>query len=316
MPVETLGTRFGGIPRSLPAPHLPALSLDKIIELLPTSIAFALLGGIESLLSAVVADSMSGRRHRSNVELVAQGIANMASALFGSICVTGTIARTATNVRAGARGPVSGILHSLFVLAFMLLAAPLASYIPLAALAAVLAVVCWNMFERHPFATLVRASRGAAVVVIATFLVVVFRDLTEGILIGFALDSLLFLHRMAKSVEIETLRPVVEEDRPDVPSAEEPLPYDPGLASDLDVVAYRISGAFFFGAAATVAAALDRIGEHPRTTIIDFSAVPIIDSTAAATIHGLVRQAARSAKECDFGLSVAANPAEVSGETA
>ena len=306
MPVETLGTRFGGIPRSLPAPHLPALSLDKIIELLPTSIAFALLGGIESLLSAVVADSMSGRRHRSNVELVAQGIANMASALFGCICVTGTIARTATNVRAGARGPVSGILHSLFVLAFMLLAA----------LAAVLAVVFWNMFERHPFATLVRASRGAAVVVIATFLVVVFRDLTEGILIGFALDSLLFLHRMAKSIEIETLRPVVEEDRPDVPSAEEPLPYDPGLASDLDVVAYRISGAFFFGAAATVAAALDRIGEHPRTTIIDFSAAPIIDSTAAATIHGLVRQAARSAKECDFGLSVAANPAEVSGETA
>lgn len=293
MPVETLGTRFGGIPRSLPVPHLPPLSLDKIIELLPTAIAFALLGGIESLLSAVVADSMSGRRHRSNVELVAQGIANMASALFGGICVTGTIARTATNVRAGARGPVSGMLHSLFVLGFMLLAAPLASYIPLAALAAVLAVVCWNMFERHQFATLVRASRGDAVVVTVTFLVVVFRDLTEGILIGFALGALLFLHRMAEAVEIETLRPVVEEDRPDHRGADEPLPYDPGLASDPDVVAYRISGAFFFGAAATVAAALDRIGEHPRTTIIDFSAVPIIDSTAAATIQGLVRKAAR-----------------------
>lgn len=294
MPVETLGTRFGGIPRSLPAPHLPALSLDKVIELLPTAIAFALLGGIESLLSAVVADSMSGRRHRSNVELVAQGIANMASALFGGICVTGTIARTATNVRAGARGPVSGILHSLFVLAFMLLAAPLASYIPLAALAAVLAVVCWNMFERHQFATLVRASRGDAVVVTVTFLVVVFRDLTEGILIGFALGCLLFLHRMAEAVEIETLRPVVEEDLPDAGSDQEPLPYDTGLASNPDVVAYRISGAFFFGAAATVAAALDRIGEHPKTTIIDFSGVPIIDSTAAATIHGLVRKAAGS----------------------
>ncbi|WP_454816572.1 SulP family inorganic anion transporter [Labrys neptuniae] len=292
IPVETLGTRFGGIPRSLPAPHLPTLSLDKVIELLPTAIAFALLGGIESLLSAVVADSMSGRRHRSNIELVAQGIANMASALFGGICVTGTIARTATNVRAGARGPVSGILHSLFVLAFMLLAAPLASYIPLAALAAVLAVVCWNMFELHQFATLVRASRGDAVVVTVTFLVVVFRDLTEGILIGFALGCLLFLHRMAEAVEIETLRPVVEEDLSDAGSDQDPLPYEAGLASNPDVVAYRISGAFFFGAAATVAAALDDIGEHPKTTIIDFSGVPIIDSTAAATIHGLVRKAA------------------------
>jgi SulP family sulfate permease len=133
--------------------------------------------------------------------------------LFGGFCVTGTIARTATNVRSGARGPLSGMLHALILLIFMLVAAPLASYIPLAALAAVLAVVAWNMAERHAFATLVRASRGDAVVLLATFLLVVFRDLTEGILVGFGIGALLFLHRMAQSVEVE--QPLIEQDRPD-----------------------------------------------------------------------------------------------------
>jgi sulfate permease, SulP family len=293
LPVETLGTRFGGIPRSLPSPALPAFSIAKAIDLLPTALAFALLGGIESLLSAVVADSMTGRRHRSNAELVAQGLANIASSLFGGICVTGAIARTATNIRAGSRGPVSGILHSAFILAFMLIAAPLASYIPLAALSAILAVVCWNMAERHQFATLVRASAGDAAVVIVTFLIVVFRDLTEGILTGFALGSLLFLHRMSQAVEVEALRPLAEPDMPDANGSSELPPYDLILASNPDIVAYRISGAFFFGTAATVAAALDSIGEHPKAYLIDFSAVPVIDSTAAATIHGVVRKAAR-----------------------
>src|SRR4051794_10385577 len=200
LPVETIGSRFGGIPQSLPAPQIPTLTIDKITTVLPAALSFALLGGIESLLSAVVADSMSGRRHRSNCELAAQGVANIASALFGGFCVTGTIARTATNVRAGARGPVSGMLHSLFVLAFMMIAAPLAAYIPLAALAAVLAVVAWNMAEKHEFISLLRASRGDAVVLLATFLLVVFRDLTEGILAGFLIGTLLFMHRMAQAV--------------------------------------------------------------------------------------------------------------------
>ena len=181
LPVETIGTRFGGIPRELPWPALPSFSLAKAQAVLPDAIAFALLGAIESLLSAVVADGMTGRRHRSNCELVAQGVANIGSALFGGICVTGTIARTATNVRAGARGPVSGMLHALFLLAFMLIAAPLASYIPLAALAAVLVVVAWNMAEKHEFATLLRSSWGDATVLLATFLLTIFRDLTEGI---------------------------------------------------------------------------------------------------------------------------------------
>jgi SulP family sulfate permease len=291
--VETIGSRFGGIPNMLPMPRWPALSLQKITEMLPAALSFTLLGGIESLLSAVVADSMTGRRHRSNAELVAQGIANIASGLFGGICVTGTIARTATNVRAGARGPISGIAHALFLLLFVLVAAPLAAYIPLAALAAVLGAVAWNMAEKHQFATLLRASRGDAVILLVTFLLVVFRDLTEGILAGFGLGTLLFMHRMAQTVEVESGKPLGEEDMPDRANGNRRNPYDATLATDPDIIVYRISGAFFFGAAATVAAALDRIGEHPKAYVIDFSAVSVIDSTAAATIEGFVRKARR-----------------------
>ena len=236
---------------------------------------------------------MTGRRHRSNCELVAQGIANMASALFGGICVTGTIARTATNVRAGARGPVSGMLHALFLLLVMAVAAPLASDIPLAALGAVLAVVAWNMAERHAFATLVRASRGDAVVLFATFLLVVFRDLTEGILVGFGIGALLFLHRMAQAVEVEHPQPMIEPDRPDQDNGDRRTRYDSTVATDPNVVVYRISGAFFFGAAASVAAALERIGEHPKAYVIDFTGVSVFDSTAAATIEGFARKIAR-----------------------
>jgi SulP family sulfate permease len=289
--VETIGTRFGGIPQMLPAPVLPVISLEKVLAVLPSALSFALLGSIESLLSAVVADSMSGRRHRSNCELVAQGLANIASPLFGGFCVTGNIARTATNVRSAARGPVAGMLHAVFLLLFMLVAAPLASYIPLAALAAVLAVVAWNMAEKYAFATLLRASRGDAVVLLTTFLLVIFRDLTEGILVGFGIGALLFLHRMAQTVEVENARPLIDEDKPDSVNSNGRRPYDVDLATNPDVAVHRISGAFFFGAAANVGAALDRIGEHPKAYVIDFSAVPVIDSTGAATIGGFVHKA-------------------------
>ena len=187
LPIETIGTRFGDIPSTLPAPALPLLSLEKIYAVLPDALAFALLGAIESLLSAVVADGMAGRQHRSNIELVAQGIANVGSALFGGITVTGTIARTATNVRSGARGPVSGMLHSVFLLLFMLLAAPLARYIPLAALAALLAGVAWNMAEKHAFAALLRTSWVDAAALLATFLLTIFFGLAEGIVAGTAI---------------------------------------------------------------------------------------------------------------------------------
>ncbi|WP_026378986.1 SulP family inorganic anion transporter [Afifella pfennigii] len=296
LPVETIGSKFGGIPRALPLPQLPEISLAKIQAVLPDAAAFALLGAIESLLSAVVADGMTGRRHRSNCELAAQGTANIAAALFGGVPATGTIARTATNVRAGARGPVAGMAHAVFLLVFMLLAAPLASYIPLAALAGVLVLVAWNMVEKHAFVALIKASRGEALVLMATFLITVFRDLTEGIVIGFALGALIFIHRMSQALTVEYQTPLVAPDIADTSIAR--TPYDPSLASDPDVVIYRISGAFFFGAASTVGAVLDRIADHRKAFILDFSAVPLLDSTAANTIAGAARKAKAAGVEC------------------
>ena len=284
LPVETIGGRFGGIPSMLPMPQLPAFSLEKMQAVLPDAVAFALLGAIESLLSAVVADGMTGRRHRSNCELLAQGIANVGASLFGGLPATGTIARTATNVRAGARGPVAGMMHAAFLLLFMLLAAPLAAYIPLAALAGVLAVVAWNMAEKHEFLTLLRSSRGDAVVLLATFLLTVFRDLTEGIVVGFALGAVLFIRRMAGATGIEALA-----DRAD--TVEPRVPYDPRMATDEEVVVYRLSGAFFFGTASILNAVLDRIGDRHKALVVDFSAVPFVDSTAANTIAGIARKA-------------------------
>lgn len=183
LPVATIGSRFGGIPHSLPAPHAPAFSWALLVKVLPAALSFTLLGGVESLLSATVADRLTGRKHRSNMELVAQGLANVASAFFGGISVTGTIARTATNIRAGARSPVAGMLHALFLLVFMLVAANLASYVPLSALAGVLVVVSWNMAEKAEFGRLLRDRRTGAVL-LATFLLTLARDLTTGIVAG------------------------------------------------------------------------------------------------------------------------------------
>ncbi|AFL52614.1 SulP family sulfate permease [Sinorhizobium fredii] len=286
LPTETIGTRFGGIPRGLPLPTLPPLSFEKAVAVFPDAVSFALLGAIESLLSAVVADGMTGRRHRSSMELIAQGIANLCSALFGGICVTGTIARTATNVRAGGTSPFSGMLHSAFLLLFMLLAAPLASYIPLASLAGVLAVVAWNMIEKPAFMALLRSSYGDAVVLLATFLIVVFRELTEGIVVGVALGAVLFINRMARSIAVGETKPLAMLQSA---NGEE----HPVIADDPDTVIYRISGIFFFGSAATVAAVLDRIADQRRNFILDCSEVPFMDSTAANVIEGTLRKAER-----------------------
>lgn len=271
--------------------HLPAFSLEKVQAVLPDAVAFALLGAIESLLSAVVADGMTGRRHRSNCELLAQGAANVGASLFGGLPATGTIARTATNVRAGARGPIAGMMHAAFLLLFMLLAAPLFAYVPLAALSGVLAVVAWNMAEKYEFLTLLRSSRGDAVVLLATFLLTVFRDLTEGIVVGFALGAVLFIRRMASATGIEAHAPPINGDRPD--SAEPRAPYDSRLATDEEVVVYRLSGAFFFGTASILNAVLDRIGDRHKALVVDFSAVPFVDSTAANAIAAIARKAGR-----------------------
>lgn len=299
LPVDTIASRFGGIPAGLPAPALPDVSAAKMLAVLPEAISFALLGAIESLLSAVVADGMTGRRHRSNCELVAQGIANIGSALFGGICVTGTIARTATNVRAGATSPVAGMLHSVFLLLFLLIAAPLAGFIPLAALAGVLAVVAWNMLERHAIGTILRNSRADTLVFAATFFLTLFRDLTEAILVGVALGAAIFIDRMAKLVQVEQHKPFVGEDVADRMQGDDSgltylrgeRPFEPGLASDPDLVVYRLSGAFFFGSAATVGAVLERIADQHRALVLDFSGVALIDSTAALTMIGVVRKA-------------------------
>ncbi|MEJ0066092.1 MAG: SulP family inorganic anion transporter [Caulobacteraceae bacterium] len=196
LPVTTIGSRFGGVPSGFPLPTAPPLSPSLMVAVLPAALSFTLLGAVESLLSAKVADGMTGRKHRSNMELVAQGIANMAASCFGGICVTGTIARTATNVRAGAASPMAGILHSAFLLAFMLLAAPLASYVPLAALGGVLLVVCWNMAEKAEFVRLLGDWRPAAVL-LATFGVTLLRDLTTGIVAGCVLAAVFAVFRKA-----------------------------------------------------------------------------------------------------------------------
>jgi len=276
LPVETIGSRFGELPRTPPAPRLPQMDGALVLAALPYAVSFALLGSIESLLSAVVADGMSGRRHRSNAELVAQGAANVGSALFGGFCVTGTIARTATNVRAGSRGPVSGMLHALFVLLVLLVAAPLASYIPLAALAGVLAVVAWNMAEKEEFWVLVRASRADAAIVLVTFLLVVFRDLTEGIVAGAAIGGAVFIRRMSEAARVEP-------HGPETP-----------VRQTGDALVYRLHGAYFFGAAATVGSVLDRIADRPGIFVLDFAAVPFVDSSGARSFELLARKMERT----------------------
>ncbi len=281
LPVATIGTRFGGIPAGLPAPQLPDLSWPLVVAVLPAALSFTLLGAIESLLSAVVADGMTGRRHRSNAELVAQGVANVGASLFGGFCVTGTIARTATNVRAGAHSPVAGMLHSLFLLAFMVLAAPLATYIPLAALAGVLAVVAWNMVEKPAIAVLLRSGWGEAAVLAVTFVLTIFRDLTQAILAGFLLACVLFVLRISRTTAISAERPPQSATPSDSTARATP----PGVAI------HQISGALFFGAAASVGATLDQIGARHRVLILDLAAMTLIDTTGANLLERLAARA-------------------------
>ncbi len=294
--VETIGSRFGTIQSGLPAPALPPFSLEKVRAILPDAFAIAILGAIESLLSAVVADSMSGRRHRSNSELVAQGVGNLASAVSGGMPITGTIARTATNIRAGARGPVAGMMHSLYLLIFVMVAMPLVAYVPLAALAGVLVVVAWAMADKAEFGLLLRTSRADAVVLLATFLLTVFVDLLTGIGVGVLLGAFLFMHRMAESIDVEGGAKFVREDVSDSTNGR---PAYAGLTGD-DVMIYRISGAFFFGATARVNLILDRVVHPPRVFILDFADVPFIDITASAALERFVKRLHKAGTEVIF----------------
>jgi SulP family sulfate permease len=284
--VETIGTRFGAIPRMLPAPALPALTPDRIAELLPSAFTIFVLAGIESLLSAVVADGMTGRRHRSNCELVAQGIANIGSACMGGIPATGAIARTATSIRAGARTPIAGMSHALFVLLIMMLFAPLAAYVPLAALGAVLITVAWNMAEVKTFTHLLSAPLGDRLVLVTTFLLTVLVDLTLAIQVGVVMAAFLFMHRMAGAVELETHTELIRRDLDDFtaprPDAMERNRLPPGAE------VFRLDGPFFFGAAARFEEVLTRFGAHPKVIILRLGRVPLIDSSGVAALKKFV----------------------------
>jgi SulP family sulfate permease len=294
--VPTIGSAFGGIPRSLPAPTLPPMDLAKVREVLPDAITIALLAGIESLLSAVVADGMTGRRHRSNVELIAQGVANLGSTLFAGLPATGAIARTATNIRAGAKSPIAGMLHAAFLLIVVLVAAPVLSYVPLAALAAILAFVAWNIGEFDNIRTiLTSASVGDRVVLVVTFALTVLVDLTVAIEAGVALAALMFMHRMANAVEIDERRHEVASDAS--AAAIE------SAAARRHMIVYRINGPFFFGATQKLASVLDRIGEAPKAYVLDLGAVPLVDSTAAAMLESFVAKATAGKAEVIFAAA-------------
>lgn len=292
LPVETIQSRFGGVPGGLQVPGLPPFTFQKMHDVAPDALAIALLGGIESLLSAVVADSMTGARHRSNTELIAQGIANIGSAAFGGLCATGTIARTATNVRAGGTSPISGILHSLFLLAAMMLIAPLMGRIPLAALGALLAIVAWNMAEKHTFVAFLKGNRAEASVMLATFLLTVFRDLTEGIIVGVLLGAVLFAVRMARLAEVSLHMNMTDDDES-----------EDGLPSGIDpskVMVFRIEGPLFFGTAPDLIEVLSRAGTIPDVVIFDFRSVPFIDSTGVAALERHVEQAEKKKAKVSF----------------
>lgn len=284
LPVETIGSKFGGLPSALPTFDLPHIPFDRIRELLPSAFTIAFLAGVESLLSAVVADGMTGGRHRSNMELVAQGVANTASALFGGLPATGAIARTATNIRAGGRTPFAGMLHAAFLLLFMLLLAPLMRYVPLAGLAAILLIVAWNISEVEAFRHTLSAPKGDRVVLLATFLLTVFFDLTVAIEVGVVLAAFVFMFRMAEAVEIQSGAGGDEDDGAD-PTQRERLP--------AGVEAFQISGPLFFGAANRLDDLLDQFRVPPKIFILRMRLVPVIDASGVHALEALLERCQR-----------------------
>jgi len=288
VPVDTIATRFGGIPSSLPSFDFPVIPWERSFEMLPASFTIAFLAGVESLLSAVVADGMIGGRHRSNAELVAQGVANCGSALFGGLPATGAIARTATNVRAGARSPIAGILHAAFLLAFMLVAAPLMGYVPLAILASVLLVVAWNMAEIEHVKHLLHGPVGDRVVLVVTFTLTVVADLTVAIEVGVVLAAFLFMHRMSEVVEIESGRKLIEDDEEDAG-----VPTQPDQRAQLPagVEAFQISGPLFFAVANRLDDVLDQFAERPQIFILRLRRVPLMDASGAQAVRQFLDRA-------------------------
>jgi SulP family sulfate permease len=276
LPLETIGTKFGGIPAGFPKISVPSFKLDHVLPLFPSAMAVALLAAVESLLSAVVADSMSGTKHNSNVELVAQGIANLVSPLFGGIPATGAIARTATNIRAGARTPLAGVIHAVTLLLVLVIAAPLARYIPLATLAAVLFVVAYNMGEWREISTIVRLSPADVAVWAVTFSLTVLADLTVAVEISMVLAALLYIYRISQTT---TVAPVTQEyirdGRPHV-LQDKHLPWY--------VAILRIHGPFLFGTTEKLAEATADLGVFPAVVIVRLRNMTALDATG---LHAL-----------------------------
>jgi len=275
LPVETIETKFGEIPNKLTLPEIPKINFEIIQELIQPAIAIAFLGAIESLLSAVVADGMTGGRHRSNMELVAQGVGNIFSGLFGGIPATGAIARTATNVKNGGRTPIAGIIHALFLLLIMLLFAPVAKLIPLSCLAGILVVVAYHMSEWQQFKALLKSNRMDVVVLLTTFFLTVFFDLIIAIEIGMILSSFIFMKRMSDATTITNAQSLF-----DVSESENDKLFEDEIADiPKDTIFYEINGPLFFGASQKFQEFLIDLKQEPKVLIIRMRNVPFIDAT-------------------------------------
>lgn len=296
LPVATIGDRFPELPTTIPAPRFPEFSVALLREVMPSAFTIAFLAGIEALLSAVVADGMTGFRHRPGQELVAQGWANCAAALFGGLPATGAIARTATNIRAGGRTPVAGILHALFLLAMMLLAGSLIKLVPMASLAAILMVVAWGMSEIDRFRGLLRMDGGERLLLLLTFGLTVLVDLTVAIAVGVTLASLLFMASMSQAASLRA-----DDQAADDETQRAELP--PG------VEVFRLEGPMFFGVATEMLDTLQRMGRRPRTLILRMGRVPYVDSTAAHALQRFVVDARNRGTEvrlCELNANTAA----------
>lgn len=283
LPVETIESKFGQIPRMLPSPSLPDFSWDMLVTLFPDAVTVALLGAIESLLSAHVADGMTGHRHRSNCELVAQGFANIGSIIFGGIPATGAIARTTANINLHAKTPIAGMLHAVTVLLLMVLFAPWASMVPMAALAAVLTVVAWNMSERHHFVEILKGPLSDIAVLLITFGLTVLIDLTVALQAGVLMAALLFLKHMTDSTTVKVCKILAEEN---LHEAEEAHDSEIILRKDVpnDVAIFEINGPFFFAISNLLNDELRLLRKIPRVFILRMRKVPIIDASGMHAI--------------------------------
>jgi SulP family sulfate permease len=289
LPVETIGSRFGGIDASFPVPHLPTVALHDLSRLVAPAFAIAMLGGIESLLSAVVADGMIGGRHRSNMELVAQGVANVITPLFGGIPATGAIARTATNIKAGGRTPVAGIVHSITLLMITLFFGRWAALIPMATLAGILVVVAYHMSEWRTFRAMLTAPRSDVVVLLVTFGLTVLVDLTVALGVGMVLASFMFMKKMAEATHVTAVTDMFGDDGADADEA--------GIgthgAVEAGVQIYEIDGPFFFGAAETFKETMGSIERAPKVLILRMRRVGLLDATGIALITDLLKKGKR-----------------------